>query len=193
MLDWLKSLIVTRGTQLIARYVAALLIALSYHAEKAEADALTIAMAVTGVLLFGLDLVVHHLRARVAADTLKRFGLVLLLPLMLAGAGCGSAERRLTAANDLVAATYSSIADARDAGLITQAQIDPYREIRKSIDELLDDAGERVRAKDDAAADTVIAEIRRLVHVELRPLVNLIATARARKSAVPTPQPRPPP
>ena len=126
-----------------------------------------------------------------------------ILLLVLFAVGCGSVEQRLKVANDLVGSTYTAIADARDAELVTQAELEPYRPIQESIDQLLDDAGERVRAhkaatdeqvrdQKEAEADSLIAEVRRLVLVELRPVLNLIETIRAGKVRSPA-QPRSPP
>lgn len=58
------------------------------------------------------------------------------------------AEASLIRANDAVTAAYSVIGDARDSGVISQADVDQYAAIIKTIDASLDAAGASLRAGD---------------------------------------------
>lgn len=58
------------------------------------------------------------------------------------------AEAALIRANDSVTAAYSVIGRARDAGVVTQTDVDRYAPVIRTIDAALDAAGESLRAGD---------------------------------------------
>jgi hypothetical protein len=88
------------------------------------------------------------------------------LALLLFGSGCHGPERVVRNLNDVVAEAYDTISDARDRGLVTQAEIDQHKPVYDAIDSALDAAGAAVRAGDDkgyrAAVDAAYASLSKL-------------------------------
>jgi hypothetical protein len=89
------------------------------------------------------------------------------LALLLFGSGCQSTpQQTVRKLNDVVAEAYDTISDARDRGLVTQAEVDQHKPVYDAIDAALDAAGAAVRAGDDkgyaAAVNAVYAGLGKL-------------------------------
>lgn len=121
---------------------------------------------------------------------MKRIPLLLIALLSLViVAGCGKSPA--TNANDLAATAYATIADARDAGLVTQAEIDRYKPIADRVNKALDLAGQAERNKDSQGKDNAIAAARQAL-AELKPLLDLINERRTVRRVPATTRPAAP-
>lgn len=81
------------------------------------------------------------------------------------------AEATLIRANDAVTAAYSLIGRARDAGLITQAEVDGYRPVIDTLNSTLDAAGAALRAGDEQGVQRW-TDAARLALKRLEPLLT---------------------